>query len=161
MTAATYNMSCEQGATFSKKLTLTDNATPPVARNLSSYSARMQVRPDVDSSTTLLNLLSTGGSPEITLNSSGVIQITVSATVTAALSQGGVYDLEIEDGSGVVERVIQGNFDLNKEVTRQGESCQIQDANIAIAKYAHATAIIVTVADIWMANVVYSVKVQI
>ncbi len=118
MTAATYNMSCEQGSTFSKKLTLTDNETPPVARNLSSYSARMQVRPDIESSTTLLNLLSTGGSPEITLNSSGVIQITVSATVTAALTQGGVYDLEIEDSSGAVERVIQGNFDLSKEVTR-------------------------------------------
>ena len=118
MTAATYNMTCEQGTTFSKKLTITDNATPPVARNLSTYSGRMQVRPDVDSSTTLLDLLSTGGSPEITLNASGVIQITVSATATAALSQGGVYDLEIDEASGVVERVIQGTFELSKEVTR-------------------------------------------
>ena len=118
MTAANYNMTCEQGTTFSKKLTLTDNSTPPVARDLSTYSGRMQVRPDIDSSTTLLNLVSTGGSPEITLNSSGVIQITVSATTTAGLSQGGVYDLEIEDGSGVVERVLQGQFELSKEVTR-------------------------------------------
>ena len=161
MTAATYNMTCEQGTTFSKKLTITDNATPPVARNLSTYSGRMQVRPDIESSTALLDLLSTGGSPEITLNASGVIQITVSAAVTAALSQGGVYDLEIEDSSGVVERVIQGNFELSKEVTRQEESCQTQDAQIAIVKYAPALVITVTVADIWMADVVNSVTVQI
>lgn len=115
MTAAQHNLTCEQGSTFVKKLTVTDTATPPVARDLSAHTARMQVRPDVDSTTKLLDLTSAGG--DITLNSSGVIQITVNATTTAALSQGGIYDLEIE-ASGVVERVIQGNFDLSKEVTR-------------------------------------------
>lgn len=118
MSAANYDITCEQGATFSRKFTVKDNSTPPVARDLSTYSGRMQVRPDVDSSTTLLDLISTGGSPAITLNSSGEIEITVSATATAALSQGGVYDLEIESGSGTVERVIQGNFILDKEITR-------------------------------------------
>jgi hypothetical protein len=118
MTAAAYNITCEQGSTFSKKLTITDNATPPVARDLSTFTARMQVRPDVDSSTKLLDLVSTGGTPEITLNASGEIQITVSATNTAALTHGGVYDLEIVDGAGAVERVIQGDFTLDKEVTR-------------------------------------------
>ena len=99
-----------------KTLTITDNATPPVARNLSTYSGRMQVRPDIESTTKLLDLTSSGG--DITLNSSGVVVVTVTATDTAALTQGGVYDLEIEDASGVVERVIEGTFTLNKEVTR-------------------------------------------
>ena len=54
----------------------------------------------------------------MTLNSSGIIVVTVSATNTAALTQGGVYDLEIEDAGGVVERVIEGTFTLDKEVTR-------------------------------------------
>jgi len=115
MTAATYNITCEQGSTFSKKLTMTNSSTS-AAIDLSSHTARMQVRPDVDSSTKLLDLTSSGG--DITLNSSGVIQITVNATATAALAQGGVYDLEIIDSSGAVERVIQGDFSLSKEVTR-------------------------------------------
>jgi len=116
MTAATYNITCEQGSTFVQTLTITDNATPPVARDLSTYSGRMQVRPDIESSTKLLDLTSGGG--DMTLNSSGVIVVTVTATATAALSQGGVYDLEIEDAGGVVERVIEGTFTLTKEVTR-------------------------------------------
>jgi hypothetical protein len=116
MTAATYNITCEQGSTFVQTLTITSNATPPVARDLSTYSGRMQVRPDTESTTKLLDLTSSGG--DITLNSSGVVVVTVSATNTAALTQGGVYDLEIEDASGTVERVIQGTFTLNKEVTR-------------------------------------------
>ena len=76
----------------------------------------MQVRPDLGSSTKLLDLTSAAG--DITLNSSGEIEITVSATATAALSQGGIYDLEIVDASGAVERVVQGDFTLSKEVTR-------------------------------------------
>ena len=116
MTAATYNITCEQGSTFVQTLTITDNATPPVARDLSAHSGRMQLRPDIESTTKLLDL--TSGAGDITLNSSGVIVVTVSATNTAALSQGGVYDLEIEDASGVVERVIEGTFTLTKEVTR-------------------------------------------
>ena len=116
MTAANYNITCEQGSTFVKTLTITSNATPPVARDLSAYSGRMQVRPDLASSTKLLDLTSAGG--DMTLNSSGVIVITVSATDTAALAQGGVYDLEIENASGVVERVIEGTFTLDKEITR-------------------------------------------
>jgi hypothetical protein len=75
----------------------------------------MQVRPDVESTTIILDLTSSGG--DITLNSSGEIEVTVSAAGTAALSQGGVYDVEIELGS-VVERVIEGDFTLSKEVTR-------------------------------------------
>ena len=78
MTAATYNITCEQGSTFVQTLTITDNATPPVARDLSTYSGRMQVRPDIGSSTKLLDLTSSSG--DITLNSSGVVVVTVSAT---------------------------------------------------------------------------------
>jgi len=115
MTAAQYDLTCEQGTTFIKKLTITDSSTPAVVRDLSAHSARMQVRPDITSTTKLLDLTSTGG--DITLNSSGVIQVTVSAAVTAALTTGGVYDLEIE-AAGVVERVIEGDFTLSKEVTR-------------------------------------------
>jgi hypothetical protein len=113
MTAATYNLTCEQGSTFVKKFTITTSAG--AARDLSAHAARMQVRPDVESTTKLLDLTSSAG--DITLNSSGVIEVTVSAANTAALSQGGVYDVEIELSS-VVERIIEGDFNLSKEVTR-------------------------------------------
>jgi hypothetical protein len=75
----------------------------------------MQVRPDVESTTKILDLTSSGG--DITVNSSGEIEVTVNAASTAALTQGGVYDVEIELSS-VVERVIEGDFNLSKEVTR-------------------------------------------
>ncbi|MBT6201011.1 MAG: hypothetical protein HOI21_10880 [Bacteroidetes Order II. Incertae sedis bacterium] len=113
MTAAQHDLTCEQGTTFIKTLTIKNSSS--VVRDLSAHAARMQVRPDITSSTKLLDLTSAGG--DITLNSSGVIEVTVSATATAALGQGGVYDLEIE-AAGVVERVIEGDFNLSKEVTR-------------------------------------------
>jgi len=52
------------------------------------------------------------------MNSEGQIFLSITATDTAALSYGGVYDLEIIDNSGTVERLIQGNFILELEVTR-------------------------------------------
>jgi hypothetical protein len=51
-------------------------------------------------------------------NSSGQIVLSISATDTAALTDGGVYDLEIEDSEGNVERVVEGIFTLDLEVTR-------------------------------------------
>jgi hypothetical protein len=52
------------------------------------------------------------------LNSSGEITLSISATDTASLAEGGVYDLEIIASDGTVERVVEGNFYLDLEVTR-------------------------------------------
>jgi hypothetical protein len=37
---------------------------------------------------------------------------------TASLSSDGVYDIEIISDTGDVSRLVQGNFTLNREVTR-------------------------------------------
>jgi hypothetical protein len=114
MSAGAYDITCEQGATFSRTLTVKDSSGN--ARNLSGYTARMQVRRLLASTSTLIEL--TTGNSRITLNSSGEIALSISAADTASLTEGGVYDLEIIASDGTVERVVEGNFILDLEVTR-------------------------------------------
>jgi len=124
MLAGIYNITCQQGSTFTRTITLNypDPLSPPsdptyLPWNLTGYTARMQVRRTIDSSTVLLNLTTGGGG--ITLGgSSGVIEIYISAANTATLASSGVYDLEIISTTGVVDRILQGNFTLSQEVTR-------------------------------------------
>jgi hypothetical protein len=42
----------------------------------------------------------------------------MSAEDTALLTHHGVYDLELEDNSGTVLRLLQGNILIDQEVTR-------------------------------------------
>jgi len=114
MAAGAYDMVCEQGATFSRTLTVKDSNGD--ARDLSSYTGRMHVRRTTGSSTTIIELTTANG--RMSTNSSGEIVLSISATDTAALTDGGVYDLEIEDSEGNVERVVEGIFTLDLEVTR-------------------------------------------
>lgn len=114
MAAATYDILCEQGATLSLALTYKDPDGDPV--NLTGYTARMQVRESVSAASTLVAITSSSG---ITLGgSAGTIQISLSATTTAALPKGSyVYDLELSSG-GTVTRLLKGAFTVDPEVTR-------------------------------------------
>ena len=114
MSAGSYNITCEQGATFSRTLTVKDSNG--AARNLSSYTARMQVRRRVSDTTTLIELTTENG--RITLNENGEISLSLSASLTSSITDDGVYDLEIIASDGTVERVIEGSFTLSREVTR-------------------------------------------
>lgn len=120
MSAGVANFTLEQGATWTKTLTWQDANGSAI--NLTGYTARMKVRQSPRATgTPLLDLASTGGSPAIVLGGAlGTIVITVSATATAALdwTNPAYYDLELEDGSGVVYRLIEGTMTLNPEVTR-------------------------------------------
>lgn len=121
MLAGVYNIYCEQGATFSRVMTIEvpDETDPSVTTpyDLTDYTARMQVRRTIDSATVMANL--TTENNLITLGGdTGVITIMMPAEMTASLSTSGVYDLEIINSGGQVERVVQGNFTLNPEVTR-------------------------------------------
>jgi hypothetical protein len=49
---------------------------------------------------------------------SGIIEINVSAADTATITGSGVYDLEVISPTGIVSRIIQGDFTLSQEVTR-------------------------------------------
>lgn len=114
MSAGAYNFICEQGTTFARTLFVKDSTD--TLRDLSTYSGRMHVRRRIDDTATLVELTTTNG--RMTLNANGEIYLSLSPTETSAITDSGVYDLELEDSSGNVERLIEGTFTLIKEVTR-------------------------------------------
>jgi hypothetical protein len=127
MLAGNYNMTCQQGSTFTRLIEIeqpdltadpTGNTFEPF--DLTGYTARMQVRRTIDSANFLLNLTTENGA--LTINpseeSNNQIYIDVSASVTASVSTSGVYDIEIISSTGTVSRVLQGVFNLSPEVTR-------------------------------------------
>lgn len=119
--AGTYNITCQQGATFRRTLTWTDSAKKPY--DLTGFSARMQVRSTVDSSTVILSLTTQNGRISLgssaSLTTKGQVNLIISATDTAALVPGlYVYDLELVSAGGEVDRIVEGNFKVSAEVTR-------------------------------------------
>lgn len=115
MIAGVYNIYCEQGATFERTFTITN--PDGTVYDLTGFNARMHVRKDADSATTYVELTQDNGRIDI-VPTFGEIRINLAADVTASLLKDGVYDLEIFNGSGVVHRVVQGQFKVSKEVTR-------------------------------------------
>lgn len=114
MAAGTYNILIEQGATYDQTFTYTISGSPV---NLTGYTARMQARQTHASPTKILDLVSP---TNITLgDAAGTVRVVVAATATDDLNAGTyVYDLELESGSGVVTRLIQGSLTVSPEVTR-------------------------------------------
>lgn len=115
MPAGSYDITIEQGATYDTTFTWTNSAGSAV--NLTGYTARLQIRESVDAASTLVSLTSSSG---ITLGGvAGTVQVTISATATAALTPGrAVYDLELVSGGGVVTRLLEGAVRITPEVTR-------------------------------------------
>lgn len=113
--AGQYDILADQGATFSRNIHWYDPDGTP--KNITGYSARMQVRQRYVSTSTILSLVSP---TDITLGgSAGTIVVTVSATAMADVSSGDyVYDLEMVSSNGVVTRLLQGSFTVRPEVTR-------------------------------------------
>lgn len=102
-----------QGATFRYVLTWLED---DVAKNLTNYTARMQVRPTPTSSTVILDI---DTDDDITLGgAAGTITIEVAAADTADIDPGlYVYDLELVTGA-TVTRLVEGVFMVSAEVTR-------------------------------------------
>jgi hypothetical protein len=116
MSASIYNINIEQGATFTRTITWKDSAGAAI--NLTGYTARMQIRERVESSTALVSLTSSSG---ITLGgAAGTVVITITATQTDALPnmKKGVYDLELVSAGGIVTRLLQGEVVVSPQVTR-------------------------------------------
>ena len=113
MTGEVYNITTDQGSTFTLQFSI---ATDGTAWNLDGYSGRMQVRSSVSSSTKLLDLVSP---TNISLTSLGMVTITVSAASMAAVPAGQfVYDFELVSPTGNVQKIIKGAFVVLAEVTR-------------------------------------------
>lgn len=117
MVALQRQITIEQGATFKKTITWKDGDGTP--KDLTGFTARMQVRASHDSTTKLIDISSTGG--EITLGgAAGTIVIVIPKDTTAALSAPvlGVWDLELEDSANFVTRLVEGQARITPEVTR-------------------------------------------
>ena len=120
--AGIHNLLCDQGATFRKTLTMlaSDGTT---AIDLTGFTARMKIKDEVGG--TLIKSLSSSSGGGLTIGgasgqtTNGEIDILISASDTASFSAplDAVYDLEIESNTGVVDRVLQGKFIINPEVT--------------------------------------------
>ncbi len=111
MAAGTYNFIMEQGATFSRQLTIKEDGS---AMDLTGYSVASKFRSTHDSSTVVGTFTCT-----ITSASGGVITMAMTASATADIEEGIYkYDLEITSGSGTVTRLIEGDITVNPEVTR-------------------------------------------
>ena len=111
MAAGTYNFILEQGATFTRTLTVKENNS---AMNLTGYSGAAKMRSTHDSSTVVGTFTCT-----ISNASGGVITMQMTNSTTAAIEEGVyVYDIEITSGAGTVTRLMEGNVTVNPEVTR-------------------------------------------
>lgn len=127
MIAGVYNITCEQGSSFLRILELEqpDLITDPTGQtygdfDLTNHTARMQVRRTVESASAIVTLTTENLGLEInpTGDTTNLIRMTMSDSVTASITSSGVYDLEIVDGEGFVSKVIKGAFTLVPEVTR-------------------------------------------
>ena len=111
MAAGTYNFILEQGATFTRTLTVKENNS---AMNLTGYSVASKMRSTHDSSTVVGTFTCT-----ISNASGGIITMSMTASATGAIEEAiYVYDLEIASGSGTVTRLLEGEVTVNPEVTR-------------------------------------------
>jgi hypothetical protein len=85
--------------------------------DLSGYTARMQIREKLTSTTTLDSLTTENGKIFLD-NTKKTISIILSATTTAAYTfKTGVYSLELEK-DGIVVPLVYGSVSLDQEVTR-------------------------------------------
>ncbi len=111
MAAGTYNFILEQGATFTRTLTVKENNS---AMNLTGYSVASKMRSTHDSSTVVGTFTCT-----ISNASGGVITMQMTNSTTADIEEGVyVYDIEITSSAGTVTRLMEGNITVNPEVTR-------------------------------------------
>ena len=119
MAAGKYDISIEQGATFTLSMSY-KNSAGAVQDLSSSYTARMKIRESVGG--TIIASTESGDSPKNTLSialaaSGNNIIVTISAANTTTFDfNNAVYDLELVSGIAV-DRVIEGRASLSKEVT--------------------------------------------
>jgi hypothetical protein len=118
MTAVKLNLPpIEKGATYSHTVywRAADKTTPI---DITNCSAKMQIRPSVDSSV-LLGELSTANGRIILTGNTGKVELSIPSTDTGGLvaTKDAVYDLEIYFPTRTV-RLIEGKVTIKEEVTR-------------------------------------------
>ncbi len=109
--AAVANLGIDQGTTFSVTFTVNDDTG--TARDLSTYTARSQMRRSYTASA------NTAFTANIFLPLSGELVLELSATQTASLKPGRyVYDVELVSNTSTVERIVEGIVTVFPEATK-------------------------------------------
>lgn len=146
MTAAVHDIIIEEGATFNRVLTVRQAAIPadpttgspevPAAPiDITGYTGRGEIRKDFVASSPILATFVVA----ISDPTNGVFKISIDATTTASLVddanrdtdyyssnysdtsnnvQIGFYDIELDDGSGFITRLLNGRVFFSDEITR-------------------------------------------
>lgn len=116
MSAAQYDFTIEQGATFHLRFTWEDSNGAPI--NLTEFKARMQARKSFNAPEVLIDASTENGL--ITLNAAaGEVNIDLPESVTSGFSwPQAVYDLELVASNDVVTRLVQGSITISREVTK-------------------------------------------
>jgi hypothetical protein len=127
MSAAKYSFIIEQGATLNFQIDWADASGSAI--DLSGYSARMQIRPEIEATGSYLSIsssanfnclsyISLSGSNFITPVQSGSVAVYLTASDTMNFNfDKAFYDLEMVKGCEVT-RLIEGLVHLSKNVTR-------------------------------------------
>lgn len=122
MAAGTYDITIEQGASFS--LTLAVKSAPTTEypngqpADLSDVVVRGQIRPSHDSPIVLAEFQGALSTPP----EQGIVNLTLSALATKEIDAlnypDGVYDVLLLFPNGMVRRLIQGSVQISPGVTR-------------------------------------------
>jgi len=109
--AAHFDLNINQGSTFHVRLQAKTSAGANI--DLTSWDLRALAKLRFSDTVQLIDL-----NPQKVSGTSGYIDITITATQTAALPIiEGVYDLEMYDASGYVKKLVGGYVRIYPEVT--------------------------------------------
>jgi hypothetical protein len=105
------DLTIEQGATFSRTITIKDAQNTAVDISTDTFAGQVRKRHQSDTVEATMSFTITDGA-------NGEVTATISATDTAAMDAGDfVYDIEWTSGSTVV-RLLEGTATITPEVTR-------------------------------------------
>lgn len=121
MATGKYNIVILQGATYSRTINWKDVEQDPI--DITDYTARMHIRPELESSDILLQLTTENGRIEITDPENGQFRIQLTAAETDELDfEDAVYDLElVAPGGEPVFRLLRGKARVSLQITRESE----------------------------------------
>jgi hypothetical protein len=119
--AGTKNIIVEKGTTYNTIFTWSTKDAQGVKTpvDISTWTARAQMREDYDSTTPVVSLTSSPAAGITLGGAAGTIEIKIPAATTTTIPiDSGVWDLELEDSFGNVVRLLEGKVTFKPEVTR-------------------------------------------
>lgn len=103
------NIVVDQGTTFNTTFTVLDAYDTPI--DFTSYTANSQMRKSYTSSTAYAF--------DVGLSNSGIVTLSMSANTSGGITAGRyVYDVEVQNPSGVRSRIVEGIVTVTPQVTR-------------------------------------------